>query len=188
MIHIYQITNNKNNKVYIGQTSQTLKKRFQHHKTPSSECLKLKAAFNKYGRDNFKIELLTVAHTQEIADYWEQFFIEKYNSITNGYNIRLGGNASPMKGRTHTDETKKKISKASSQYRHSDETKKKMSEINIGRIFTDESKNKMSNSAMGNKKRAGSTHSDESKKKMSLAIKGCTWKLVNGKRVYTFKK
>lgn len=80
-----------------------------HHKKPSSECLKLKNAFAKYGKTNFTIELLTIAHTQDVSDYWEKFFINKFDSIGNGYNIRDGGNVSPMYGKKHTVESKRKM-------------------------------------------------------------------------------
>ena len=109
---IYKITNSINEKVYIGQTWRTISKRFQFHKAPSSKgCLKLRRAFDKYGRDHFKIELVTLTHTQSCADYWEQYFIKKYDSISFGYNIALGGN-SCMFGRTHSEETRIKMSLA----------------------------------------------------------------------------
>jgi group I intron endonuclease len=89
---IYKITNTINNKGYVGQTWKTIQKRFQEHKRPAYKgCIHLHNALNKYGRDNFTIELLTVCGTQDTADYWERYFITKYNSIDNGYNLRNGG-------------------------------------------------------------------------------------------------
>lgn len=103
---IYVITNNINNKVYVGQTWRPLNERFSQHKR-DGKCLKLHRAFNKYGKEKFDISLCTIAHSQEILDYWECFFIEKYDSIKNGYNIREGGSKGKL-----SPISKKKISKA----------------------------------------------------------------------------
>jgi group I intron endonuclease len=89
---IYKITNQINHDVYIGQTWKTVQQRFAEHKRPSNKsCIKLKNALNKYGRDNFVVELITVCSTQDTADYWERYFITKYDSINTGYNLRQGG-------------------------------------------------------------------------------------------------
>ena len=57
---IYKITNNINEKAYIGQTWKSLNTRISQHKSPNNKgCRKLYNALNKYGRDNFKIELIT---------------------------------------------------------------------------------------------------------------------------------
>jgi len=51
-----------------------------------------------FGHENFSVELLAQANTQEELDYLEWFYIEKYNSrdITIGYNDVYGGHANPM--------------------------------------------------------------------------------------------
>lgn len=55
---------------------------------------------------------------------------------------------------------------------HSDETKRKMSESRVGRKHTDQAKRNMSIAQMGNKNNLGRNHSDETKKKCSLAKLG----------------
>lgn len=109
---IYIIKNSINNKVYIGQTWKSIKRRFQVHKQNSTygHCIKLRRAMKKYGQDKFNIELLTFCHTQKIADYWETYFIHKYNSIKNGYNILEFANN--RKGVKHSLKTKNKMSKS----------------------------------------------------------------------------
>lgn len=124
--NIYKITNTCNDKVYIGQTWQKLSQRFNEHKSHCTS-IKLKNAMNKYGKDKFQIVFLTLAHTQEMADHWEMHFIERYNSINNGYNIKSGGSHgkhspetiaklsgtnNPMFGRTHTLDARMRISEA----------------------------------------------------------------------------
>lgn len=105
---IYRITNIVNGKNYIGQTWKTLSQRFSEH-TKRKNCIKLHNAIHKYGPSNFKIELILFAHTQQIADYWETFFIQKFDTIQNGYNITEGGSGS--RGYKHTQEHKNYISK-----------------------------------------------------------------------------
>ena len=87
---IYLITNQVNGKHYVGQTWKNIHRRWQHHQAQNS-CIKLKRAIIKYGNDAFTIELLTITHTQTCADHWETYFIEKYDSVANGYNIKQGG-------------------------------------------------------------------------------------------------
>lgn len=94
---IYKITNKINEKVYVGQTWNTIRQRWFDHKKPSGKnCIKLHRAIMKYGSDNFLTELLTVCATQSISDYWESYFIKKYDSINSGYNIRSGGSRGKM--------------------------------------------------------------------------------------------
>jgi predicted GIY-YIG superfamily endonuclease len=57
---VYIITNLINNKKYVGVTTRTLKRRFRQH---YSQCKKkykgiIHHAINKYGIENFKIELV----------------------------------------------------------------------------------------------------------------------------------
>jgi group I intron endonuclease len=70
---IYKITNNINNKIYIGQTWKLIADRFKEHKYPNSGCLKLRRAIKKYGKEQFIITLILFTHTQETADYWENY-------------------------------------------------------------------------------------------------------------------
>ncbi len=91
---IYKISNTINDKVYIGQTTQTLKERFRKHKqVVNYETCRtvLKKAFVKYGIDNFNIEIIEECD-DTLLNEKEKFYIEQYNSkVPNGYNIREGG-------------------------------------------------------------------------------------------------
>ena len=59
---IYIIKNYINDKVYIGQTTMTVRERFMTHMKPSickrTPTRKLYNAINKYGRENFYYEIL----------------------------------------------------------------------------------------------------------------------------------
>lgn len=91
---IYKITNLINNKVYIGQTKQSLQERWykhcQKHCDKHHFHMPIKQAIFKYGKEHFTIELLEecdVCLLNERECYWIQF----YDSYTNGYNCTKGG-------------------------------------------------------------------------------------------------
>jgi group I intron endonuclease len=104
---IYLLRNNTNIKVYVGQTWRSLKRRFSGYNDNQPH---LYAAINKYGKENFYYEILTVVSTQEMADYWEDYFITKFNARDRHF----GYNKTSVKGTRGkcSQETKDKISKA----------------------------------------------------------------------------
>jgi group I intron endonuclease len=93
IICIYKIVNLTNNKVYVGQTKNYKNRIYDHKYTLNKntcKCRKLQYAWNKYGKLNFKFEiiehcLLEDLNTKEI--YWINF----YDSMKNGYNLENGG-------------------------------------------------------------------------------------------------
>lgn len=91
---IYIITNDVNDKVYIGQTIQTLKKRFNGHccysKSDRSSSMYIKRAIHKYGKDKFHISLLEECSLDTLNDR-EKYWISYYDSYNKGYNLTLGG-------------------------------------------------------------------------------------------------
>lgn len=62
MTFIYKITNDINQKVYIGKTEKSIKERFKEHcrdyKYPRYEKRPLYAAMKKYGTEHFHVELV----------------------------------------------------------------------------------------------------------------------------------
>lgn len=92
---IYIIKNYINDKVYIGQTTMTVRERFMTHMKPSickrTPTRKLYNAINKYGRENFYYEILEENVPLEVLDEKEIFYIDQYDSYKNGYNSTLGG-------------------------------------------------------------------------------------------------
>lgn len=142
---VYKITNSINDKVYVGQTWQPIKLRFKRHKS-TTLCVKLLAAFNKHGRGNFQVEVLTVAHTQSVVDYWEDYFIKKYDSIQNGYNIREAGAHGKL-----SNETKKKLSDALTGVPKSKEHIANVATALKGHIISEETKRRISLAKKGKK-------------------------------------
>ena len=93
-IGIYKITNQINNKCYIGQ-SINIEDRWQYHKAPSHWDPKviLYAAFLKYGIENFTFEIIEyTSGDKQTLNEREKYWIEYYQSYTNkGYNATKGG-------------------------------------------------------------------------------------------------
>src|ERR1700686_4527969 len=108
---IYILKNKINDKVYIGQTWKLLKDRWNNGNGYLGSH-KIERAIKKYGKDNFYYEILTFCSTQKCADIIESFFIKKYNSINNGYNITIGGVKGVMTGRKHSEKSKNKMSES----------------------------------------------------------------------------
>jgi len=108
---IYIIKNINNNKVYIGSSMQGLLKRKRCHITNLNKnkhhSIKLQNAWNKYGENNFIFEVIEICTKEDIL-VKEQYWINNYNSYTNGYNATpIAGNCL---GREVKKETRLKIS------------------------------------------------------------------------------
>lgn len=99
--YIYKIYNDVNNKIYIGQTIRTIKKRWTNHKynvRNNIGKLAIHNAMRKYGIELFHIEEIescsfdTKEKLKKELDKKEIFYISKYNCrIPYGYNIADGG-------------------------------------------------------------------------------------------------
>ncbi len=98
-----------NGKVYIGQTTTSVEKRWQEH-VSNSKSLRSKmicdAAIKKYGKESIKIDVLEEVEVDETKptllveklNQLEKKYISKYEStdIKKGYNILLGGERRPL--------------------------------------------------------------------------------------------
>lgn len=83
---IYKITNNLNNKIYIGKTKQFKVRKNQHIKGHTDSLVS--RAIKKYGIDNFTFEIIDSTLTEDELSEKEYMYIKKFNSLTpNGYNI-----------------------------------------------------------------------------------------------------
>ena len=94
MAFIYKITNDVNEKIYIGKTSKTIEERFREHCKDAfrekNEKRPLYSAMRYYGIEHFKIEKIEECLPEE-ASKREQFWIGYYKGYTDGYNATLGG-------------------------------------------------------------------------------------------------
>lgn len=93
MGYIYKITNEINQKVYIGLTSKSIEERWKQH-IQASKNLSLNrplyVALRKYGIENFSIKLIEEVDDDFLGER-EIYWITYYNSYKNGYNATLGG-------------------------------------------------------------------------------------------------
>lgn len=169
---IYLVTNIINNKQYVGQTIQTIEKRWRCHQTKGHALF---CAIKKYGVHNFTIEQLDIANNIEELNIKEQEWIRKLNSVApNGYNLRLGGDS----GGRHSNETKEKISKAGMGRVVSEKTK----------LLKREQMSGEKNPMFGKTPNLGKHHSEETKLKISTSGKGKKRSEETCKRIGESKK
>lgn len=86
---IYKITNKVNGKSYIGQTRYTLEFRWRQH-IHKKDNTYFHNAIRKYGPENFTLEVLEECSTSNLNER-EIFYIAKYNTFKEGYNLTTGG-------------------------------------------------------------------------------------------------
>ena len=150
--YIYITTNLINDKKYIGQHYGELNDSYFGSGTLIKEALK------KYGKKNFKKEILEVCSSYEELNIAERKWINYYNAVENVqfYNIAQGGfNSNPCAGRTLEEEQirREKLSKASSgknNYFYGKHFYKEQHPM-YGKHHSKESKEKMRNAKAGSK-------------------------------------
>ena len=115
---IYKITCSENNKVYVGQAIN-IQDRWKTH----IQCLNrnkhhnihLQRAWNKYGENNFKFDIIEYCEKEDLNDK-EIYWIKELSSFKNGYNRTLGGGG--ILGRKYTkEEIEKRTGKNNPFYR-----------------------------------------------------------------------
>lgn len=92
MGYIYKITNDINNKIYVGKTENSIQHRFKEHCIDAfrdrNEKRPLYSAMRKYGIEHFSIELIEETDNPEEREiYWIAF----YEGYVKGYNATRGG-------------------------------------------------------------------------------------------------
>lgn len=145
IIYIYQ--NRINNKIYVGQTNDFKRRKYNHEYDALKRKLKypLYSSIRKYGINNFNILDLEIVEDQD-ADEVEQFYIQYFRSWDReyGYNIEYGG----CDNKKLSQQTKDKISKIKKEIfqghpelnpmfgkHHTQETKEKLSQANSGKCY-----------------------------------------------------
>jgi len=134
-MHIYKTTNLINGLIYVGQNKNG-------NKTYLGSGDKIRAAIAKYGRKNFKKEIIEECCDLKTLNEREIYWIAKLKSTDRsiGYNIDQGGSNNPrigesngMFGRKHSPETLEKIRLKAIGRNHSKSSRLKMSEQRKGK-------------------------------------------------------
>lgn len=95
---IYIIHNRINDKAYIGKSgnvSERLREHLQMLEKGNHHSSKLQADYNRFGLGGFRFELLKNCPKNELSNQ-ESLFMQKYNSIENGYNMISGKKTSEI--------------------------------------------------------------------------------------------
>ena len=102
---VYKISNDINDKLYIGITSSGISVRFKQHSKAESY---IGNAIRKHGVEHFKIEVIDVAETREEVMKKEIYWIDHYNSFKKGYNLTVGGEGTSLNYKIEIKLKKKK--------------------------------------------------------------------------------
>lgn len=89
--YIYKTTNLINGMIYVGQKKGKFNKKY------IGSGRYLKCAVNKYGKNNFRVDLLEYGVSKDYLNTIEKIFIKGYRNLfgkTNMYNISDGGSVS----------------------------------------------------------------------------------------------
>lgn len=163
---IYKTINLLNGKFYVGlHSTNNLDDGYLGSGTT------LLKAVNKYGKDNFKREILEFCDCREDLVDREMYWIQQLDALNReiGYNIRLDAASSGFYGKGFTEESKEKLRQANLGkkqsistinkrvksrvgYKHSEETKRKIGEANKGHILSEEAKQRMISKLTGRKR------------------------------------
>jgi group I intron endonuclease len=170
---IYKITNLITGKFYIGQTRMPLKRRWAVHKA-SKRTSPLTSSIKKYGVDNFKIEEICKASSQDELNRLEVYYISSYKSLYPlGYNLSKGGYSGSgviawNKGKTGLKAPKSAFEKGHKTWNKgipqlSEETRRKQSLAKLGKHISPDTEFKrgITSAFKGHK------HTTESLKKIS---------------------
>jgi group I intron endonuclease len=169
---IYKFTHLESNRSYIGQTIQDPNRRRLEHISDSrytDKTYHFHNAIKKYGIDAFSFEVIATAKNLDELNSLEESYIQKFNSIDNGFNIRNGGG-----NKTHNPESIERMREAQRNAHARRKAENREIPWNKGKFgYTQKG------------------HSEESKEKRSKRMSGknnpmfgTTWKLIDGKRVY----
>ena len=185
-MNIYKITNTENGKVYIGQTVQkNPKMRWYQHcaDARNGKDSHLCSSMRKYGIDKFLWEVIDTVTTLDQLNEKEAYWLDYFKQFTECYNIRdAGGN------KLHNPESIEKMrsaQKAAHARRRAEGRDGGWKRIDGG---------PMKGKVHPRKGTSGLWNMPESAKERIRQIqlensgtRGKTWKLINGKRVYTEK-
>lgn len=93
--YIYKATNKINGKSYVGQTCDFHSRVWQHQRCYEKEDCDFHRAIKEFGFDNFSWEIIETCESEDGACELEKYYIEKFNTYRDGYNMTKGGKDAP---------------------------------------------------------------------------------------------
>jgi group I intron endonuclease len=141
---IYSITNLIDNKVYVGFATD-IERRWSKHKwglkRNTHDNSHLQAAWNKYGSNNLKFEIIELCNVENLLDREHYYAIlMKVHDRKLGYNIHPTGREGQI---LRSEETKQKLSKAHTGRKRSAEHIANMSKAKLGKKLSEETLRKI---------------------------------------------
>ena len=184
-MHIYKFTHIKTGRSYIGQTVQNPNRRRLEHISGSRHSKKtyhFHNALKKYGIDAFTFEVITNASSLEELNILEEQYVDQFDAINNGFNIRQPGN-----NKLHSVESKERMSAA-----------QKAAHARRRELGIDTWKRKdggpMKGKVSPKKGKESTKWAEEDKQRHKIRMKqndkcsGKTWKVIDGKRVWLIRE
>jgi group I intron endonuclease len=164
---IYKIRNVVNNKFYVGSTVNTeirFKAHRRHLRKGKHQSPHMQAAWNKYGEDCFKFEVIEHVENPEDLLKAEQLWLNEHAGKPYCYNWATDASA-PMRGKKHTVETLLKIKENRVAPKGDNHYGKDVPR-------TEETKAKISAKCLGlPNKMKGKKHSEQSRLNIAAAVK-----------------
>jgi group I intron endonuclease len=165
---VYKIRNVVNQHYYIGSTVDSRKRFWGHRKALRSgthDCVRLQRAWNKYGEDCFKFEIVEQLDSREDLFPAEQKWLDEHYGTEHCYNVAAHADA-PM--RDASPELRARIAASVSRYAAVHGSPR------TGHVHTDETKERIRQAKLANPQTPwlGKERSDEVKAKISAAQKG----------------
>ena len=178
MLAVYKITNLVNGKFYVG-SSVDVRLRFKNHRydlrKKRHHCQPLQRAWDKYGEDSFKFEVIEEASSSGEIHAIENRWLEEHYRKGSCYNIGTRAGAAFL-GRAHTGEARMKVSKAQKGKQHrlghtnSPEHRARISAANKGKQLSPEHAEKIRQRMLGTSYAKGRVVTEEERARRGRAV------------------
>lgn len=201
---IYMIRQKSTGRIYIGQTGNSFIKRFWNHNWKLKHNIHdnkfLQNSWNKYGSEDFEFSVVDVVQDKSLLDYYEKYYISKFDTLNDGFNLTSGGDGKsncPMSenakmivgaknkihntGKIASPETREKMRKSSRHLKMTKNHKEKLKAVHTGFKYSERSKNKMSESHLGSKNKASVINEDIAYIIKTMLVNGLTVSEVSKK-------
>lgn len=166
---VYRIFNTTNGKSYIGQTWGLLDERWSAHQDPNSSCRKLRNAIKKYGKNVFDLSILCILDNQKELDLAEDYWIEFFDCINDGYNLRRGGSRGKLSKETIELMKKPKSSIAITHMRESQGSQEMRERKRIAQLGKKHSQERIEKSRLA---RLGKKRTEQQRENISRGMQG----------------